>query len=68
MSTEKQSRLLRWRQVSERTGICRSHAHALVAKGKFPKPIKIGDRASAWIASEIEEWIEQRIADSRGTV
>ena len=60
-------RVLRWPDVHRRTGICRSHAHALAAQcpPKFPKPIKLGLRASGWLESEIDAWLQQRIADSR---
>lgn len=57
--------LLRWPEVQKRVGICRSHAHQLAAKGQFPKPVKLGVRASAWIESEITEWVAQRISESR---
>lgn len=30
------------------------------------KPIKLG-RSSRWYKSEVESWMQQRIADSRGT-
>jgi prophage regulatory protein len=59
------SRVLRWPAVHERVGICRSHAHALAAKNQFPNPIKLGNRASGWLESDITEWIEQRIKDSQ---
>lgn len=56
--------LLRWKDVQPIVGICRSHAHQLAAKGQFPKPRKLvkGGRASAWVYSEIIEWVESRIA------
>lgn len=62
-------RLLRWPEVSSLTGICRSHAHQLATEGKFPAPIKLieGGRASAWLESEIHDWIEQRVKASRPT-
>jgi prophage regulatory protein len=31
--------------------------------GTFPKPVKIGERAVAWPESEINAWLEQRIAE-----
>ncbi|MDF1644881.1 MAG: AlpA family transcriptional regulator [Pseudomonadales bacterium] len=60
-------RLLRKSSVRELTGISDSHMYQLIAEGKFPAPIKLvkGGRASAWVESEILEWIDQRIADSR---
>jgi prophage regulatory protein len=57
-----QTNILRWSEVEARTGISRSHAHYLVAKELFPKPLKLGIRASGWIESEIDQWIEDRVA------
>ena len=59
-------RLLRWPCVQQRVGICRSHAHQLIAKGLFPKPRKLvpGGRASAWPESEINEWVKQRVIET----
>jgi prophage regulatory protein len=41
-----------------------------MSEGKFPKPIKLGNKAVGWIEKEIEEWQSERIArrddDSRG--
>lgn len=62
MSTE---RILRWPEVQQRTGICRSNAHKLISEGRFPSPIKLGERASGWLDSEISKWIEDRISKSR---
>ena len=59
------NRILRWPEVQKRVGICRSHAHQLVAQNKFPSPVKLGNRASGWIEAEINEWVEKRIAESR---
>jgi prophage regulatory protein len=57
--------VLRWPEVAKIIPISRSHAHALAAQGKFPKPIKLGPRASGWLESEINAWLAERIADSR---
>ncbi|MDO8908748.1 MAG: AlpA family transcriptional regulator [Pseudohongiella sp.] len=59
------ARILRWPEVQTRTGICRSHAHDLVKKGKFPAPIKLGPRASGWVEADIDAWIQDRIECSR---
>jgi prophage regulatory protein len=58
-------RILRWPEVENRIGICRSQAHLLVSKGEFPSPIKLGARASGWLESEINLWLTQRIAACR---
>ncbi|RAX40739.1 helix-turn-helix transcriptional regulator [Rhizobium tropici] len=41
----------------------RTHLHELVRIGKFPKPVKIGLRRNAWVESEIDDWIQQLIAE-----
>jgi prophage regulatory protein len=54
-------KLLRLPDVEARTGLRRSHLYALAARGEFPKPLKLGDRASAWIEREVSDWINSRI-------
>lgn len=57
--------LLRLPQVRQATGLARSTIYGLVAANRFPPPIKLGVRATGWVASEVFEWISQRIAESR---
>ena len=61
------ARIIRWPKVHDKVGMCRSHVHQLISKGLFPAQIKLtpNGRASGWIESEVNEWLEQRIADSR---
>lgn len=40
--------------------------YKLISEGLFPKPIKLG-RSSRWLKSEVEAWVQQRIANSRGS-
>lgn len=49
-------------QVKARTGLCRSDIYRRIAAGDFPAPIKLGERASAWNAAEVDSWITGRIA------
>ena len=58
-------RLMRFPEVKAATGLCRSHIHNLIARGEFPSQIKLSSRASAWVAEEVYQWIEQRISISR---
>ena len=53
------SRLLRLDAVREITGLSRSTIYADLA---FPRPVKIGERAVAWLEDEIRDWIETRVA------
>lgn len=49
--------------VKARTGLSRSEIYRKVAAGDFPAPIKLGERASAWSAAEVDGWIADRIAE-----
>lgn len=53
-------KFLRLPQVREITGLSRS---SLYETSNFPKPVKIGPRAVAWIDSEVKAWVEDRIAE-----
>jgi prophage regulatory protein len=53
-------RLLRLDAVKELTGLSRS---TIYADPDFPKPVKIGVRAVAWVEQEISDWIAERIGD-----
>jgi prophage regulatory protein len=64
-NTNTNTRILRWPEVHKMTGLCRSHVHAQVKKGAFPAPIKLGPRASGWLESEIQAFIQSRIDASR---
>ncbi len=56
------NRLLKLKTVMDMTGVSRSYIYALAQQGAFPKPVKLTERSSAWVAAEVEEWIESRIA------
>ncbi|CAI1207460.1 helix-turn-helix transcriptional regulator [Serratia proteamaculans] len=47
------------------TGMTDKWFYKLISEGLFPMPIKLG-RSSRWRKSEVETWMQQRIADSRG--
>lgn len=59
MTTE---RLIRLPEVERTTGLRRAHIYGLARKGLFPRPLKIGARASAWRATEVTDWVNDRIA------
>lgn len=40
------------------TGMKKSQLYDLGRKGLAPRPIKLSTRSSAWVASEINEWVE----------
>lgn len=60
-------RFLRMPEVRKTTGLSRAHVYYLANKGEFPKPYKIGEKASAWLLSEVMSWMNSRIAETRST-
>ncbi len=50
--------LLRLSDVTKLTGLSRATVYRLVEKDRFPRPRRIGDRAVAWVNSEVEEWAD----------
>ncbi len=51
-------RLLRLRDVTERTGLGSSTIYRYINAGTFPAPVKIGGVTARWLESEIAAWIE----------
>jgi prophage regulatory protein len=49
--------LLRMADVVKKTGLSRSTVGRLIAKGRFPKPIKISGVMTRWISCDVDSWI-----------
>ncbi|HBT3066252.1 TPA: AlpA family transcriptional regulator [Klebsiella pneumoniae] len=50
--------------ITEFTGLTDKWFYKLISEGQFPRPIKLG-RSSRWMQSEVENWVQQRINQSR---
>jgi prophage regulatory protein len=55
--------ILRIRQVMAKTGLARSTIYFLIALNKFPRPVRLGERAVGWLESSIDAWIQRRLDD-----
>ncbi len=62
---ESKTKILRLPTVMERTGLSRSSIYAYIKKGDFPAPINISLRNVGWLETEINEFIESRISETR---
>ena len=65
--SQEEIRFVRLPEVTRLTGLGKSQVYALANAGKFPRPIKLSERCSAWQESEIRAWIAQRIAARNAT-
>lgn len=60
-------RLLSKRQVKDLVTYSLAHTARLEAQGKFPKRVPIGSGRVAYVESEVQAWIAQRIAERDAT-
>ena len=55
------TKFLRLAHVMARTGLKRSTIYSHIKDGQFPRQVNLGVRSVAWVESEIDEWMSQRI-------
>lgn len=55
--------ILRRKQVESRTGLGKSCIYQMANDGTFPRPVLLSGRAVGWVASEVDDWLADRIAE-----
>ncbi len=55
-------RLIKLKEVMDITGLSRTKLYVLIAESNFPAQVNLGARAVAWVESEIQDWILEKIA------
>jgi prophage regulatory protein len=58
MTSETDERLLRLRDVKQKTGLGASTIYRRIADGTFPAPRSLGPNTVRWLQSEIDVWIK----------
>ena len=58
-------RFLRISEVEALTGLSRTTIYDWSAQGRFPRPVRLSERAVRWIESEVVEWMAERIEQDR---
>ena len=51
-------RFLKLKEVMQKTALSRSAIYRKMNDNNFPQSINLGDRAVAWVDSEVEDWME----------
>jgi prophage regulatory protein len=54
--------ILRLADVRKLVRLSKSQIYALAARGEFPRPFKLSERASGFDAEAVSRWIEARKA------
>jgi prophage regulatory protein len=57
-----QERVIRERERREITGIPTSTWYVMQDEGRAPRPVPISERGRGWLLSEINDFLQQRIA------
>ncbi|WP_084318823.1 helix-turn-helix transcriptional regulator [Deferrisoma camini] len=52
--------ILRPKQAAEYLGISRAQLYRLACRGDLPAPIKISSRASGWLVTDLDSFIERK--------
>jgi prophage regulatory protein len=58
-------RLIRLPEVRQTVALSRSEIYRLISLQRFPAPVRLGDRAVAWDFDAVQEWLRQKISESR---
>ena len=56
-------RLIKLKEVIEKTSLGRSTIYEFMTQGTFPKQVSLGAKSVAWLESEVDDWIMERIGE-----
>ena len=59
------AQFLRIAHLAKQLQVSKSTIWAWLKAGKFPKPVKLSDNCTAWLAADVEAWAADRIAASQ---
>ena len=54
------NKILRLKDVIDKTGLSRSSIYQFMKDDQFPKSIPLGARAVGWRESDLDQWIEKQ--------
>ena len=57
--------ILKLKELTLITRLSGGSIYRKARQGTFPSPIKLGERSSGWLTSEVDQWLDERIAASR---
>jgi prophage regulatory protein len=54
-------RMIRLPEVRQTVALSRSEIYRLISLGKFPAPVRLGERAVAWDFDDVQQWVRAKI-------
>ena len=56
-------RLIKLKEVIQKTSLGRSTIYEFMTDGRFPKQVSLGAKSVAWLESEVDDWIMDRLGE-----
>ncbi len=50
-------------EVRQRVTLSKTHIYRLIRAGLFPTPVPLGPRRTAFLESEVRDWMDARVAE-----
>ena len=50
--------------VSQKINLAIPTIYKLMAKGQFPKPLRLSPSSSRWMESDIDDWLQEKRAEA----
>ena len=54
-------RLIKLKEVIQKTSLGNSSIYKFISEGTFPKQVSLGAKSVAWVESEVDDWIEEKV-------
>ena len=60
-----QAQLISLPEVLRISGISKSEVWRRVSEGRFPEPVRLGERCTRWERFEVLDWVSARLAERK---
>jgi prophage regulatory protein len=55
------NQIIKLPDVVKLSSLSSASIYRLIKKGEFPKQIKLSERSSGWLLSEVEQWLDDKV-------
>ena len=59
-------KIIKLTEVKKLTTLSSATIYRLISNGQFPRQIKLSERSSGWVLTEVLEWIDNKINQRDG--
>lgn len=56
-------KILKVKETADRVGLSQRMIYLEISAGRFPRPVQLSPRRVGWLESEVDKWIESRVAN-----